>query len=283
MLSSVKGVRIILKRPTSIFVVCFTLTTAASPLVVHGSVSERQKGLRYRRCVQSSNKNGVQITVAYPVFAGGPEHLSTTLNQRIRQVVNRNIFIRPCPNCSKDAPRQYDCDYHVRMLNDKLLSLDFEFRNFVGGASGYSTHHAPFNCTLGPGVRERDLAFFVGHKVDYNQLSDLCKTKLYNSEIDSDEAHIETGAGPAPKNFSNFYFDNTGITFVFGAGQVAPYAIPGATLTFKYSELNGLITTPSPLSAFLPSGSKRNFGIDKTSRHKLLKSAKVRFIQNSDR
>lgn len=205
--------------------------------IAHGSK------LWARKLHLSSEHPGYDVDVTYPKFMGGPASIVDELNRAAKHIVNVNV---PARSGTKGTENSYTCTYKVRLITDKLISIDFEFRQYEGGNRPLS-YHVPFNFVLQPGARRLTLRQALGKRVDCSKLSDLCIESLQ----DQLKGDLSLPANTEfPKSWFNaFSFDKKNLYFAFAEGDVAPAALGGSTAVVSYRKLGSLCARSSPLRA----------------------------------
>jgi len=209
-------------------------TPSAKPIAHDSKVWSRKVHL-------TSEHQGYVVDVTYPRFMGGPTRIVDELNRAAKHIVNVNV---PAQAGTNGVENSYTCTYKVRLITDKLISIDFEFKQYESGNRPLS-YHVPFNVVLQPGTRRLTLRRALGRHVDYSKLSDLCIESL-QKQLKGDLSLPANTEFPKSM-FNAFSFDKNNLYFAFAEGDVAPVALGGPTVAISYKNLGSMLARSSPL------------------------------------
>lgn len=165
---------------------------------------------------------GYTVDVRYPQFSGGVRGVIGKLNKDIKLVVDRNIAAVPAP--SGQERYEDSCYITKSLVTPRMVSLNFEFSNYYGGAHDGKTE-LPLNFQIFPQLKLLNLSDVLGRKVNYNKLIRLAQEKL-GAEIDL-----------KPKHFSNFTVAEDGLTVRLPQGEFSAQACECPALTITYKDL----------------------------------------------
>ncbi len=178
------------------------------------------------------------VSLEYPRFTGYSANINATLNRAIRHTINRNI---PAEQGTKDYPNGFSCTYHTALITPELVSIDFEFCDYWGGAREL-TRHVALNYQIGATTRPLSLRAALGKPVNYRRLADLCRARLQTILPE----HFDDR--PFDRRMrSAFTINKRGLTFTFDEGTITACAYGCPTATFTYHELRSMISRSSIL------------------------------------
>ena len=89
--------------------------------------------IRMRAVRLVGKHKGYSVDVRYPQFAGGTRVAIRKINREIKLVVDRNISALPAPKGMDNY--KYSCDFTKSLVTTRLVSLNFRFSSYLGGAS----------------------------------------------------------------------------------------------------------------------------------------------------
>jgi hypothetical protein len=136
-----------------------------------------------------------------------------------------------------------------------LISLNFEYYAFMGGAHGLTTS-ATYNYKISNGSQISLSDIFKKDSGYLKIISDYCigdlkKQLIAGEENMSDESWIQTGAAPNEENYKdNAIFSKDGMTVVFQQYQVAAGAVGILKVSIPYEKLKDIIDPDGPLGVF---------------------------------
>lgn len=222
---------------------------AATLFVLTCAPTAESAQLKESKYSKTKAHSGYNVSVEYPQFTGTPPALVTQLNAEIKAQVNKYFPKPEAPPKGEDAgigPWEFSCTYDTTWMSPRFLSMHLSFYTFEGGAHG-NTASVPLNYSLEPTLKPiKNLEQFFGRSVDYDTLRRLVKIELWNTLGNTDETFIDPGTKDAD-SFSNFNFDESGITFKFGQYQVAPYSEGMPEVTFDYGAIKSMFSQKSPV------------------------------------
>jgi hypothetical protein len=206
------------------------VSDVASPLSVPESSPIEMRIVRLR-----GKHKGYTVDVRYPQFRGGSRAAIRKLNREVKLVVDRNIAALPG---TPDNNFTYSCQFTKCLVTPRLVSLNFEFSSYVGGAHDGKTE-VPLNAQIYPQFKLLKLKDVLGRKVNYSKLSEL-----YQNEL-----QFQRAIYLRPKYFSNFTVAKDGLTVRLPQGEFTAEAAecPSATITYKKLNQKRLIAKNSPI------------------------------------
>jgi hypothetical protein len=192
-------------------------------------VEQNPPAIRMRVVRLVGKHKGYSVDVRYPQFAGGSRAAIRKINREIKLVVDRNISANPAPNGMDNY--QYSCDFTKSSVTSRLVSLNFRFSSYLGGA-GDEEAEVPLNARIFPQFKVLKLKDVLGKRVNYTELS-----RLYLKELQLDPEIDDL----APVYFSNFTFNENGLTVTLPQGQFSALGRGCPSATIAYNKLNSLI------------------------------------------
>lgn len=229
--------------------------------------------LANRKVVEQKKGKLYSLQVEYPKFTGTSPAI-IELNQRIFNFVHREPDVshpKGPPPGYQNEKYSYSTSYSIKLATPDLVSIDFSFQSYTGGAHG-NTYDKVFNYQLRP-FKMILLSDVFGGKTDYTLLSELCKAKLYRKLPLTGPEFMDVGAASKAENFQNFTFDRKGLNFIFGQYQVAPYCEGMPETSLSLSELKPLVPQSSPLYVLVKNAQPDTRVIDVAWRKKDLELA----------
>jgi hypothetical protein len=217
--------------------------------IVAKSLKEKNKQLMY------------DIDVQYPQITGGANPNFEKFNQLVRALVTKKVaeFKKDVQPKEGDEPRpegsmgsDIGIGYEVAMARDDLISVEFDVGSYYQGAAHPNTYTETVNYDLknGKPINLSDL-FKPGAK--YLQtlaqycIADLKKqSKAKDNMLPDDE--IQSGAGPAAKNYRSWKITRKGLGINFDSYQVGPYAAGPQFVLVPYANLKDLINPEGPIA-----------------------------------
>jgi hypothetical protein len=200
------------------------------------------------RAVRLKGKHkGYSVDVRYPQFAGGSRAAIRKINREIKLVVDRNIAALPAPRGTDNYV--YSCDFTKCLITSRLVSLNFVFSSYLGGAAD-EEQEVPLNAQIFPRFKLLTLRDVLGKKVNFSKLSRMYLKEL---ELDPETDYL------APVYFSNFTFDEKGLTVTLpqGAFSARGRGCPSAMITYK--QLSSLIGKNSAIREIAQAKLKGHF------------------------
>lgn len=158
-----------------------------------------------------------------------------------------------------------------------VVSVEFKIERPSGGAFLKLTRYATFNAELKGVPHETSLRELVGKSVDYAVVSEACRLKLYQSDIDSTPSQIDEGTKPVSRNFSKYALTDEGLAFRFDQGQVAAEAEGCPEVFLEYGELRGLVARGGLLTGRVYGSKARSITTNKAQLRMLVLNARKRF------
>ncbi len=208
--------------------------------------------LAYTTSTLADENEGYSYDLKYPVFRGGDAKVRERINRAIEEYMQENLaeFVEDYETVDHEydpEPWFLSVDYSVSRDDDAFVSVLMQGSVYTGGAHPNSFFKSfLFNLEEGGSLMEVDDVFNpmassinlkTGSRQNYLQyLSSEAVSELTMRDI-SDEDWILDGAGPQKDNYNTFYLTDEQIVFIFGAYQVAPYAVGPQEIGFSYDEL----------------------------------------------
>jgi len=208
-------------------------TSIDSNSLVDGKVpikaEQSPPSIRMRAVRLVGKHKGYKVDVRYPQFAGGSPGAVRKINREIKLVVDRNISAVPAPRGMYNY--MYSCDFTKRLVTPRLVSLNFRFSSYLGGATD-EEQEVPLNAQIYPRFKLLKLRDLLGKKINYGALS-----RIYLKELELDPETYDL----APVYFSNFAFDENGLTITLpqGAFSARGHGCPSARIA--YDQLHSFI------------------------------------------
>jgi hypothetical protein len=223
---------------------------------------------------ESNKKLKYEVAAEYPQLASPatPPADSSTLNpnfEKFNQAVRASVM-KKIAEFKKDlvSPEEGEqpvetmgsdisISYTVALAQDDLVSIDFEIGSYYSGAAHPNSYSEVINYDLknGKELKLGDL-FKPGSRylaaMSAYSISDLKKqSKAKGPDGMLDDSSIESGAGPASKNFGSWTITKKGLGINFDAYQVGPYAAGPQYVLIPYSALKDLIAPDGPIGQFV--------------------------------
>lgn len=193
------------------------------------------------------------ITAETPQLAGSDDPRVTTFNQRLDDLVSKEVDVWRQSFLQNTAPvmnngSTLNVKYTLLSQIDDLWSFKFDFAFYSDGAAHPGLNSITLNYDLSQG-KELALADLFLPNTDYlGAISKYCIAEL--SKQPFFDSPFAEGAQPKPENYRNWNITPDGLMITFDEYQVAPYAAGPQTITVPYSELNSLINRQGPIARF---------------------------------
>jgi hypothetical protein len=214
---------------------------------------------------ETKKKPKYEIDVSYPQIEGAAGSTFDKFNRAGRSLVMRKIVdFRKDMNEMAAEPEAVETSetgsdlgigYSIGIARDDLISVEFDIGGYYQGAAHPNSYTEVINFDVKNGkvLKLADL-FKPGSKylaaLSAYAIKDLkAQAKAKGPDSMLDDETIQTGAGPAVKNFKSWTVTKKGIALTFDAYQVAPYAAGPQQVIVPYSVLKDLINPDGPLAA----------------------------------
>lgn len=183
-----------------------------------------------------------EINFEYPKFSD-----LSNVNDDIKQNISgipeefkKNLF-ETCSN--KDFKCTLINTFTV-YSNDKLVSVNFNYYSYTGGAHGLTTTLV-LNYKTSDGKRIYLSDVFKKDSQYLDKISSYCAESLKESLSKDggmvDENWLKEGTAPKQENYNSVGFSEHGLVVTFAQYQVAPYAVGEQIVMIPYGELKDLI------------------------------------------
>ena len=227
------------------------------PIALTGDVELVAKQIK-----ESNKKLMYEIAAQYPQFSGGSNPNFEKFNQLVRGVVTKEVtqFKKDVqPEAGEERPQgsmgsDISIGYEVALAQDNLVSVQFDVGSYFQGAAHPNSYTEVVNYDLknGKQLNLSDL-FKPGSKflqaIATYAMADLKKqSKEKGSELPDDV--IQTGAGPAAKNYRSWKITRKGLGINFDPYQVGPYAAGAHYVLVPYANLKDMINPEGPIAQF---------------------------------
>ncbi len=212
---------------------------------------------------ESNKKLMYEISAQYPQLTGGNNPNFEKFNQTVRALVTKKVagFKKDMTAEEGEEPRpegsmgsDLSVSYTVHVAQDDLVSLKFDVSSYYQGAAHPNSYSDVLNYDLKNGKQLKLSDLFKPGAKYLQAISTHCITELKKQmkapDGTVDNESIESGAGPAAKNFQSWNITKGGLGFNFDAYQVGPYAAGPQFVLVPYSNLKELINPDSPIGQF---------------------------------
>jgi Protein of unknown function (DUF3298)/Deacetylase PdaC len=213
---------------------------------------------------ETNKKLNYKVDVEYPQVTGALDNRFDKFNQQAKDLVTRAVLgfkkemadnakateQTPEPSTLSELESDLSASYTIAVANDELISVRYEIGGYSAGAAhGNSSSHV-LNYDL-KGNKTLKLADLFKPGAKYLQtISDFCiKDLKRQSKKNADslpDDMIQSGAGPAAKNFESWTLTKKGLDITFDAYQVGPYAAGPQKVVIPYAALKDLINPGGP-------------------------------------
>lgn len=221
---------------------------------------------------ETNKKLNYTIDIKYPQVTSVLENRFEKFNQQAREIVTRRVaeFKKEIAESAKEVDQTSEPpvtsgmasdlsgSYTIALADDDLISVEYEIGGYSAGAAhgNSSSYVLNFDLKAGKMLKLSDL-FKPGSKY-VQTISDFCiKDLKRQSQKNGDslpDDMIQSGAGPAVKNFESWTVTRKGLGITFDAYQVGPYAAGPQNVTIPYSALKDLINPGAPIGKYALTG-----------------------------
>lgn len=226
---------------------CANTSTNLAPAktALHTSDVIAQNAISTTKRTISAHFPSVNLQLTYPEFVGLPLEKQAGLNASLKNFVENKLAEQDWSSIKSDGTSwKIDGTYEVRHIGTRFISVCFYFNNYFGGSNGIVDNVA-FNYDL-ENEKVLSLNDFVGRRVDYNLLADLCRLNLFRNLTVGEESMIIDGTEPVADNYTCWLINDNGITFKFGQYQVAPYEAGMPEVKLSFDELKPTLSSAAP-------------------------------------
>jgi uncharacterized protein DUF3298/peptidoglycan-N-acetylmuramic acid deacetylase PdaC-like protein len=215
--------------------------------------------------VKESNKKLMyEIAAQYPQFNGGNNPNFEKFNQLVRGSVMKKVteFKKDMAPKEDEEPRpegsmgsDLSIGYTVALAQDDLVSIQFDVGSYYQGAAHPNSYTEVINYDLknGKQLKLSDL-FKPGAKylqpISTYCIADLKKRQATEQGRALTDSEIESGAGPATKNYQSWQITKKGLGINFDAYQVGPYAAGPQFVLVPYATVKDVINPEGPIAQF---------------------------------
>ena len=230
-----------LKKIFPLLLICLSLLfVSCASISGFGKDAKQRLSAKYETVSIDEKLEYLETEIKYPQFEKFPD-----LNKRISNLINsewknfksysKQDWYRTAELNERGKGKLNPYSYNVTCKvtgNKQIVSVLIETWVFSGGAHG-NTSLIALNYDIASG---KYLNITQVSEMTYNQISEICRNKLYKDLIDSDKTGmppsekdllrdmINTGAFPQAGNFEIFTVDGSKITVWFEPYSVAPYS-----------------------------------------------------------
>jgi hypothetical protein len=214
---------------------------------------------------ETNKKLNYTIEVKYPQVTSQLDNRFDKFNQQAKDAVTKRVaeFKKaiaenakvveqtPEPPALSELASDLTGGYKVALANDDLISIQYTIGGYAAGAAHGNSSSQVLNYDLrGNKVLKLADLFKAGSKYLQN-ISEFCIKDLKRQSKRHDNAlpddMIESGAGPAAKNFESWTITKKGLNITFDAYQVGPYAAGPQSVFIPYAPFKELINPDGPL------------------------------------
>ncbi len=222
----------------SVIILCFY------SLVQAQSLSTKNKIINHQYQLTHNNPNW-EINAEYPEIILTNKQVARDFNTLAKTLVMTNVetFKQTFAN-DNNTELTYDMSisYTVELLNDNLVSLFFQGREFTGGAHGNSwSFTLNYDLKNNKKLELRDL-----FKGNVNFLSFISKQSIHQIMTSQGESAVNEwitgGASENIENFKSWNMTSTGLKITFDPYQVASYAEGIFTTLIPYKSCTSILT-----------------------------------------
>jgi len=212
--------------------------------------------------IKESNKKLVyEISAQYPQITGSSNANFEKFNQAARALVTKTVagFKKDMTLESGEEPppensmgSSLDISYKISTAQDDLVSMSFAVASYYQGAAHPNSYSESFSYDL-KNAKVLKLADLFKPGAKYlPSLATYCiaDLKKQSTEKGLDDSSINTGAGPAAKNYRSWTISKQGLGVNFDAYQVGPYAAGPQFVLVPYSAIKDLINPEGPIGQF---------------------------------
>lgn len=230
--------------------------------VINKQVKDSNKQLKYEIDAQYPQLSVTADPLANskpatPTFDKFNETVRSSVMKKIAEFKKDMATSREDDSGPETMGSSIDIGYTIELAQDDLISVDFSVGSYYHGAAHPNSYSETINYDLknGKQLKLSDL-FKPGSKylqlISAYAISDLKKqSKEKSADGLLDDASIESGAGPTPKNYGSWTITKKGLGINFDPYQVGPYAAGPQYVLIPYAALKDSIALDGPLGQFM--------------------------------
>ena len=171
--------------------------------------------------------------------------IGSFVNDQIAEF-KKNVSDGSSPDVAKDATSEFTMRWSAVMLSPTILSLRFDYSEYIDGAAHPNTESRILNYDLKRHLLLPTGALFASSSQALPFLSTYSRTALPSilSDVSKEEFASEAmpGTEPTSDNFEAVAITKTGLLVIFNPYQVAPYARGAVQVEVPLSSLTDLIS-----------------------------------------
>ena len=228
-----------------------TVMPSAIPLTITPVVLISQQVTLVHQAANETNQTPpFTITSQTPQLAGSDDPRVTALNQRLNELVTKEVDIWRQNFLQNTTPTvnngsTLDVTYALLSQIGDLWSFKFDFSFYADGAAHPGLNSQTLNYDLGQGKELALADLFLPNANYLEEISKYCIAEL--SKQPFFDGPFSEGAQPTLENYRNWNITPDGLVITFDEYQVAPYAAGPQKVIVPYNELQAVINSQGPL------------------------------------